>query len=85
MNREKESLQKLLERSGHLLRLGLPIAARDSLDESVALIGENEALSWLGSQLEWVEAAIEKRDYIAAADRILFECLSQLEMTDSQA
>ena len=85
MKRDRLQLQQLLGRSGHLLRLGLPIAARDSLNESLELIGEDAGLNWLGSQIELVNEAIEKRDYVTAADRILFECLVQLETPDSQA
>jgi len=85
MKRESLNLQQLLERSGHLLRLGLPIAARDSLNESLELIGKDEALSWCRSQIELAEVAIEQRDYVAAADRLLFECLARLRFPDSHS
>ena len=79
MRHESLQLQQLLERSGYLLRLGLPIAARDSLNQVLEAVDKDDGLGWCRTQIELVEVAIEKRDYVAAADRLLFECVSRLK------
>ncbi len=64
---------ELIQTTGQLLSLGLVISARDYLETLHAHAKSDPTYAWWSEHLEAVERAIANRDYVAAADRLLFE------------
>ena len=65
--------EALIQTAGQLLSLGLMISARDYLEALHLRAKQDPQCAWWSKHLEVVEAAIANRDYVRAADCLLFE------------
>ena len=65
--------EALIYTAGQLLSLGLVISARDYLEALHLRAKQDPQYAWWSEHLEAVEAFIANRDYVSAADCLLFE------------
>ena len=65
--------EALIQTAGQLLSLGLVISARDYLEALHLRAKQDPQCAWWSKHLKVVEASIANRDYVSAADCLLFE------------